>query len=177
MRREGGPSPEEMGLKPEETRILSDAELFKGGARVQDKGRLELTVEQVAAAKDEMNIAEAEKRANQMFDTYPQVWNFLDAQVALFHSDVAQAEAEMNAPTTTNAERREKERLIEELKADYASYEEALAELGKGKLGPAMRVITERAARLTDSNDPELNVGGRSVVDKLLGEFKTKKPF
>src|SRR3989338_4816164 len=126
---ERGPSAEEMGLKPEETRILSDAELFKGGARIQEKGRLELTVEQVAAAKDEMNVAEAEKRADQMFDTYPVVWNFLDGQTQLFHSDIAEAQDEMVAPTTTNAERSEKARLIEELKADYAPYEEALAEL------------------------------------------------
>lgn len=57
MGRESGPSPEDMGLKPEETRILSDAELIKGGARIKEGGRLEVTKEQVGGAHREMNDA------------------------------------------------------------------------------------------------------------------------
>lgn len=61
MGREGGPSSEEMGLKPEETRILSDAELIKGGARVKEGGRLEVTGRQVQDAHKEMTKALFEK--------------------------------------------------------------------------------------------------------------------
>lgn len=78
MDREGGPSEKDMGLKPEETRILSDAELIKGGARKervkdQETGeekageRLEVTGEQVELA-----------RAKMEYEQNPQVQEFRD---------------------------------------------------------------------------------------------------
>ena len=54
MGERGELTPEQMGLKLEETRVLNDAELIKGGARADDQGRLEVTKAQLNEAKLEM---------------------------------------------------------------------------------------------------------------------------
>ena len=63
---EGGPSEKDMGLKPEETRVLSDAELIKGGARLKEGGRLEVTSEQVQQASEEMTYELDIKKAREI---------------------------------------------------------------------------------------------------------------
>lgn len=60
MGREGGPSDKDMGVEPKETRVLSDAELIKGGARYKDE-RLEITPAQIETATKEMQKELAEK--------------------------------------------------------------------------------------------------------------------
>lgn len=54
---ETGPSPEDMGLTPEQKkrRILTEAELIRGGAEYTDSGSLEVSEEDRARVEREMN--------------------------------------------------------------------------------------------------------------------------